>query len=75
LDPNGTQFVVRDSPFVVAGGNCPSLVAMSAVPGNRRHVQSMLDAAVGAGLNVIRLFAFMDGPGGMQRAAGAKQLA
>lgn len=44
--------------------------AMAAVPGNKRYVTGVLDATVAAGLTVLRVFAFQDGPGGLQHAPG-----
>lgn len=44
--------------------------AMAASPGNKRHVTAVLDATAAAGLTVLRVFAFADGPGGLQQAPG-----
>lgn len=85
VSEDGTHFTIKDQPFIIAGANCPSLAvrtqspwshdtsspqAMAASPGNKRHATGVLDAAVAAGLTVLRVFAFQDGPGGLQHAPG-----
>ncbi len=44
--------------------------AMAASPGKKKHVLAVLDATAAAGLTVLRVFAFADGPGGLQQAPG-----
>lgn len=57
----GTSLYLGERPYRFAGANCYYLMVFAADPSLRSRVDSVLDAAAGAGLSVIRTWAFAAG--------------
>ncbi|GAQ82980.1 Glycoside hydrolase [Klebsormidium nitens] len=66
---SGRTFYAGSSKFVVHGGNFfPAMMVCSY--GDRAQVSNVLTSAASLGLNVLRTWAFSDGPGKLQTAPG-----